>query len=122
MEELATPFQGLNKGPYYAVVRLAPDTNIRRFRKRVLGVLGRYFDHEIHLEYFWIRHHDGIYFAVSGPRAVVDIFACYINQIPSIFRGEFYLGCGAVKFNRLVSDLFGRRIHVSGVNSYGGSK
>ncbi|WP_124372979.1 hypothetical protein [Pseudomonas chlororaphis] len=122
MIELAAPFQALGKGPYYAVVRLAPDTNIPRFRKRVLGNLSRYFDHDIHLGYLWIRHHDGIYFAVSGQRAVVDTFVCYVNQIPSIFRGEFYLGNGAVKFNRLVSDLFGRRIHVNGVNSYGGSK
>jgi hypothetical protein len=121
MKEPATTFQGLNKGPYYAIVRLDFNTNIPRFRKRVLGLLSRYFDREIHLDYLWVRHHDGIYFAVSGPRAVVDVFVGYVGQIPSIFRGVFYLGRGTVEFNRLLSDLFARRIHVKGVNSYGAS-
>jgi len=121
MKEPATPFQGLNKGPYYAIVKLDSDVNIPKFRKRVLALLSRYFDQEVKLNYCWIRLSDGVYFAVSGPRAIVDTFAGYINQIPSIFRGEFYLGRGAVEFNRTVSDLFARRIHVKGVNSYGAS-
>ena len=122
MNRAVIPFQALSKGPYFTIIRLSSDTNIQSFRQRVISLLSRYFDQEIKLNYIWIRLSDGIYFAVSGPRAVVDTLACYIDQIPSIFRGEFYLGRGAVEFERLVSDLFARRTYVMGCKSYGGSR